>query len=128
MKSAVTKGKSTTMRLSRALGRLSLAVLAVLCICMGTEARAQFDIGTITGTITDSSGAALANAAVTVTNTNTDMQTKVKADSNGAFVASALQFGRYVVSASAAGFTTANSAPLQLTVGATANVKLVLTV
>jgi hypothetical protein len=107
---------------------LGAAILVLLCLCLGTPARAQFDTGTITGTITDSSGAAIPNTQVTVVNSNTDAQTKVETDSSGNFVVSALPFGRYVVSAASKGFSTAETAPLQLTVGGTVNVKLQLAV
>jgi len=114
-----------THRIPRVLGA---GIMALLFVCLGTPAWAQFDTGTIAGSITDSSGAAIAKSTVTVTNTNTDVQTKVETDSNGNFVASALPFGRYVVSAAATGFSTASTNPVQLTVGATVNVKLALTV
>lgn len=120
--------KSISAISSRVRLALGAAFLVLLCVSLGMPARAQFDTGTITGTITDSSGAAIPHTEVTVTNTNTDAQTKVQTDNNGDFVASALPFGRYVVSAAATGFSAAATNPLQLTVGGTVNVKLALAV
>lgn len=128
MKLAGKEETSTLPIVSRVTTTLGAAFLMLLFVCLGTPARAQFDTGTISGTITDSSGAAIAHTQVTVTNTNTDAQTKVETDSNGNFVASALPFGRYVVSAGAKGFSTTETKALQLTVGATVNVNLALAV
>ncbi|MGH9642055.1 MAG: carboxypeptidase regulatory-like domain-containing protein, partial [Terriglobales bacterium] len=49
---------------------------------------AQFDTGTINGSVTDASGAVVANAAVTVKNTGTGIQKSFVTDQNGNFVAS----------------------------------------
>ena len=58
---------------------------------------AQFDTGTITGTVTDASGAVVAHAAITVTNVGTGIQKSFVTDQNGNFVASSLPYGTYVV-------------------------------
>ena len=45
-----------------------------LCVALfGATARAQYEDGSLTGTIHDATGAVVANAAVTVTNVNTDI-------------------------------------------------------
>ncbi len=105
-----------------------LMALGIICLVFSPPAIAQFDTGTITGTVTDSSGAVIPNTTVIVTNTGTGIQSTFETDSNGSFVASAQPFGRYVVSASGAGFSNASTAPLVLNVGATVNVKLTLAV
>ena len=46
------------------------AILAA--VLLGTPAFAQLDRGTITGNVTDSSGAAVPSAAVTIRNTGTN--------------------------------------------------------
>ena len=121
------QGASAALR-SRALRALGTGILTLMFVCLGTPARAQFDIGTITGSITDNTGAAIPAASVTVTNTNTGVQTHLQADGNGNFVASALPFGRYVVSATAAGFSQVSTNPVVLNVGSTVSVKLTLTI
>src|SRR5271165_1393411 len=83
------------------------AFLGIFCLLFSAPVMAQFDTGTITGTVTDSSDAVVPNATVTVTNTGTGIQTTLPTDSNGGFVASALPFGQYVVSATGAGFSKA---------------------
>jgi Carboxypeptidase regulatory-like domain/TonB dependent receptor len=90
-------------------------------------AHAQFDSGTITGRVTDPSGAAVAHATVTVTNVATSFQKVVKTDSGGDFTVSALPSGNYVVSAATSGFAEAKSQTIALNVGATVRVNLALT-
>ncbi len=109
-------------------GRSAAAVLGIICLLFSLPAFAQFDTGTINGTITDPSGAVVPNAAITVTNLNTSIRTTLQSNSSGSFVASALPFGRYVVSATASGFGPATTQPITLTVGATVQVNLVLNV
>src|SRR5512146_2810158 len=104
------------------------AVLSLFCFLFTLPLYAQFDTGTIAGTVTDPSGAVVANAAVTVTNTGTGITKTLHSDSNGDFVASALQFGNYIVSATASGFGESRSQQIALNVGATVHVKLTMAV
>jgi hypothetical protein len=104
------------------------AFLLFICILSVATAYAQFDTGTITGLVTDPTGAVVPGAKVTVTNTGTGIEKTYTSDSDGNFVASALPYGSYVVSASSSGFTATKSAPLALSVGATVKVKLAMTV
>ena len=87
------------------------AVLALVCIALTVlPISAHSDTGTIAGTITDPTGAVLVpQASVTVTNQGTSAQTSLQSSDSGNFVASALPFGNYVVSATASGFATATS-------------------
>ena len=87
-----------------------------------------FDTGTLGGLVTDPSGAVVLHATVTITNVGTGIQRTLQTDSGGSFVASALPFGSYFVSATASGFGTATSKPIVLNVGGTVQVNLGLTV
>jgi hypothetical protein len=91
-------------------------------------ASAQFDTGTISGLVTDATGAVIPHSSVTITNTGTGIQTTANTDSSGSFVASGLPFGHYVVSATATGFGKATAPVFVLNVGATVRVNLVLAV
>jgi hypothetical protein len=103
------------------------AVLALLLLCLFTlPLAAQFDTGTINGTVTDPSGAVVPQTKVTITNLGTSVQTTFKTDGNGTFVASGMPFGNYVVTAAASGFSEAKSQTIVLNVGATVRVKLAL--
>lgn len=106
-----------------------LVVLAILMLMFGAStAWAQFDTGTIAGSVTDPSGAVIPNATVTVTNTGTNVSKTVQTDNGGNFTASALPFGNYVVTSTASGFGQAKSQPITLNVGATVHVHLPMTV
>ena len=74
----------------------AIALLAVV-VFGALPMLAQFDTGTITGTVTDASGAVVSRAAITVTNVGTGIQKSFVTDQNGNFVASSLPFGTYVV-------------------------------
>jgi len=64
----------------------------------------QGNLGTITGTVTDPSGAAVPNAAVTSVNVATGISTKVESSSTGNYSIPLLQAGTYQVSVEAPGF------------------------
>ncbi len=105
----------------------AIALLAVV-VFGALPMFAQFDTGTITGTVTDASGAVVAGATVTVANVGTGIQKSFVTDQNGNFVASSLPNGRYVVATSASGFSESKSEPVVLNVGATVQVGLRLAV
>lgn len=87
-----------------------------------------FDTGTIAGVVTDPTGAVVPRAEVTITNIGKGIERNLKTDNSGSFVASALPFGNYTVSATATGFGKATSKPIVLNVGAQVQVNLSLTV
>ena len=69
--------------------KLRPLVVAVLLVFMGSVvASAQFDTGTISGSITDSSGAVIPHATVTVTNVGTSFKKTLQTDSGGNYTAS----------------------------------------
>ncbi len=80
-------------------------VAAIITLCSVRLAEAQTANGTITGTVTDESGAVVPNAAVTITNTLTGVVARtVQTNSSGVYVAEALPVGTYQVAVEAAGF------------------------
>lgn len=106
-----------------------LAVLVgALALLAAAPARAQRDLGTITGTVTDSSGAVLPNATITITENATGESTKLQASSNGDFTRPALLPGTYTVKAEAAGFRPAEQQNLEVTAGSRVGVSLTLEV
>lgn len=82
---------------------------ATLCVVLAfaTQANAQATTGSITGEVTDSTGAMIPNAVVTAT--NIDKGTEFRGQTNGAgeYIILNLTPGMYKVSASASGFETA---------------------
>jgi hypothetical protein len=105
----------------------AIALLAVV-VFGALPMLAQFDTGTITGTVTDTSGAIVPSAAITVTNVGTGLQKSFVTNQNGGFVASSLPYGTYVVATHATGFAESKSQPVLLSVGATVQVNLTLAV
>jgi hypothetical protein len=104
------------------------AALAAIVVFGTLPMFAQFDTGTITGTVTDASGALMPSAAITVTNVGTGIEKKLTTDQNGNFVASSLPYGTYVVAVQASGFAETKSQPVILNVGSTVKVNLTLAV
>jgi hypothetical protein len=99
----------------------SLALFACilgLCLMVSLPLRAQVTGATISGTITDASGAVIAGADVSVRNTATGIIRATTTDSAGFYTVPNLVPGSYEVKVSAKGFTTALQSNLTLAVGA----------
>ncbi|MGA7155215.1 MAG: carboxypeptidase regulatory-like domain-containing protein [Acidobacteriaceae bacterium] len=96
-------------------------------VVMGTAATgwAQSATGTIRGTVTDPDGALVPQAAVTVSSGSGSART-VKSDAAGAFAATQLVPGRYTLTVTASGFSTATVSDVMVYSGKTTgkNVKL----
>jgi hypothetical protein len=93
----------------------------------GATASAQSLTASITGRVTDESGAAVPGAAVVVTNadTNTNAWTGVS-DAAGAYHAPSLPVGRYDIGVSLTGFKNVTVKGVRLEVGQKANIPLTL--
>jgi hypothetical protein len=89
-------------------------LLAVLYL-MGTLAlHAQSNLGTIQGTVSDSTGAAVVDAQITVTNTGTNVAQQSRTNNQGIYVVPFVQPGNYSVTAAQTGFETANHTGITL--------------
>lgn len=102
----------------------ALAVVLLLSV----QAQAQVAGATITGTITDPSGAVIPNAEVSITNTATGISTSVSTNSAGSFFAPNLIPGPYQVTMRATGFQTEIQNNITLTVGGQQTLNVVLSV
>jgi hypothetical protein len=98
-----------------------LVVALVVALSCGV-ARAQFDNGSITGTLRDSSGAVLAGATVTIRNVATGVTTTLTTNQDGTYQALALIPGTYSVEASAQGFGTSRNSSVDVHVKTSAQV------
>ena len=67
--------------------RRTLLLFGLLIALSGVLARAQYEDGSLIGSIHDASGAAVANAAVTITNTSTGIATRINANAVGDYEA-----------------------------------------
>ena len=81
--------------------RLALASIVVFLCPLLSHAQG---LGSIVGTLTDSSGAAIVSAKVTATQTTTGLSREAVSNSNGYFVLSSLSPTDYVLTIEAAGF------------------------
>jgi hypothetical protein len=92
-----------------------------------TLATAQNDRGSITGKVTDPSGAVVAGASVKVINTGTGSTFDATTDADGRYATpEILQVGTYRVEASHSGFKTAVSGDLDLRIGDVREVNLTM--
>lgn len=80
-----------------------LIVMAV--VVLGAQALAQNVMGSISGTVTDSSGAAIAGATITLLNTDrNEVVRTITTNGSGYYTATTLPLGGYKVTVSASGF------------------------
>src|SRR6266403_257730 len=82
--------------------------------------------GTLQGTVTDSSGAVIPNAKITLRNTLTNQTRTVETNDQGFFRAEQLAVGTYEMRAAQPGFAPYEHAPLQLSLGQTVYLAIVL--
>jgi Carboxypeptidase regulatory-like domain/TonB dependent receptor-like, beta-barrel len=82
--------------------------------------------GTISGSVTDQSGAVVPGATVKVTNVSTNVATTLTTNNAGVYSATSLNPGVYNVQAEAKGFKVATVSGVTLEVGANSKVDLVL--
>src|SRR6476659_2612110 len=94
--------------------RLRVACLVLFC---ASAALAQRDLGTITGTVTDSTGGVVADAKVVITERETGQVYETTTNANGEFTRPALKPSTYVISVSAPGFKTAQQRDILLNAG-----------
>jgi hypothetical protein len=95
------------MRISILNRKLTLVVLAFLLgLTLPRTTLCQVDAGSISGTITDSSGAAISGAKVKLTNEDTGIVLTTDSTSSGDYTFAPVKIGRYSVSAEFAGFQT----------------------
>ena len=97
-------------RLNSALFSMSLKQILTMVILLGSllvgTTLAQVLYGTLTGNVTDPSGAAVASARVTAVNINTGVTNEATVNEDGVYRFQALQAGTYKVSIAALNFAT----------------------
>jgi len=103
-------------------------VVVVLLFCGALTSRAQVTTGTISGTVTDSTGAVLPGTNIVIQNEDTGISRTVTTDSAGRYLAPSLTLGNYRVTATLQGFQSEVRTGIVLTVGREAVVDLKLTV
>jgi len=110
-------------RIWKGIASLFLLLLAGAPVAVWAQGEAS-----ITGTVTDATGAIIAGAAVKVKNVETGALRALVTDSVGRYDAPSLAVGKYEVSAEEAGFRTEVKTGITLAIGQRAEVNLMLVV
>lgn len=113
------------MRLTKSPGYVA-TVLALLLSSVSLNA--QLDRGQISGFVKDPSGAAVVGAAVTIHNEASRLDTRVKSNESGFYVAADLVSGTYTVEIEATGFKKVTETRVKLDAASAATVNVALTV
>src|SRR6185503_10966205 len=105
-----------------------VAVLFASLIALAPRALAQSQATTvlIEGTVSDASGGRMPGATVTLVNTGTNFTRDLVTDSDGRFRGLLLPLGTYRLTVTMAGFSTYTQEGIELVVGQTANIPIVL--
>jgi Carboxypeptidase regulatory-like domain len=104
------------------------SIVFLFYICIPQRAAAQVSGATLSGTVTDSSGASIPNAQVAIQDLATGITRTVTTDSDGFYTAPNLLPDAYRVSVTANGFSTLEQSGITLTVGSqqVLNIKMVV--
>ncbi len=105
--------------------RVALAALTLVAAAP-RPADAQFDRGTVSGTVTDQQGGVVPGANVTVTNLATQQSRTTVTDGSGFFTLPLLEPSRYEISAELDGFKKVTRQNVQLDAGASVRVDFAL--
>ena len=104
-------------------------MMMILTLSFSTmSAFAQYDNGSLVGTIKDPSGAPIPNATVTITSEATAIVTTVKTNGAGDYEVPTLKVGAYDISATAQGFASTQATNVAISVGGRARIDLSLKV
>jgi hypothetical protein len=103
-------------------------VLFVPLFALPIYSPAQVVSGTISGTVTDPSGAVISDAYVVIHNDDIGVQRALTTSATGTFTAPAIPIGSYTISVDATGFGIYKRTGITLTVGQTLNLTLSLKV
>lgn len=107
-RSISTKTTVTTYLLARMKRVGFIAALVAVMVFTSMVGRAQNTTSSLTGTVTDTSGAVVVGADVTIANTATGVNYKAKTDERGIYRATQLPPGSYTMQVASSGFETQN--------------------
>ncbi|MFP5226656.1 MAG: TonB-dependent receptor domain-containing protein [Acidobacteriota bacterium] len=109
----------------------ALNFIIITCCCLllpGRAAFAQVDEGSITGTVTDSTGAVVPNAQVTLLNTDQGITVQTHTGDGGSYTFSPVRAGHYTITVAAQGFSKTTQSNLTVNVGTPLTVNIALKV
>ena len=102
------------MRIQSRFVTAALCLLAVVALLHPSSAMAQTGAASLTGIVTDQSGATVPGATVTATNQATNVTYTAVSNQAGNYTVTSLPVGTYVVKAELSSFKTAATKPIQL--------------
>jgi Carboxypeptidase regulatory-like domain/TonB dependent receptor/TonB-dependent Receptor Plug Domain len=106
-----------------------ILLAAIVCVFLGpVAAHAQFENGSIVGTVRDGSGAVVSGATVMVTNIGTGLASTRTTNDSGDYEVPELRVGQYNVEVSKAGFAEARATDISVSVAAKQRIDLTLKV
>jgi hypothetical protein len=108
--------------------RAILMMVAMVVLAGAAFAQSQATTGVIEGTVSDSSGARLPGATITLINTGTNFTRELVTDGDGRFRGLLLPLGTYRLTVALQGFSNYEQDGIELVVGQTANIPIVLQV
>jgi hypothetical protein len=112
--------------MKQTLRHFSQILLALVFVFTGSVAHAQYEDGSLVGTIHDSTGAVIPGAQVSATNTGTGTVSKATSNGAGDYEFPSLRVGIYTVKAEASGFSSAVAEQINLTVAGRVRIDLSL--
>ncbi|HEX4486175.1 MAG TPA: TonB-dependent receptor [Terriglobales bacterium] len=101
-------------------------VLALVIALSAMPLVAQIDTGSVTGTVSDPSGAVVSGAKVTLTNQDTSATLSVTTSSDGLYNFTPVRIGNYTLTATAQGFQTTSQKNITVNVGSAVLVNMAL--
>lgn len=117
-------GSSSNLRFKGQLIRLFVALTVALALPVSLWG--QVDAGSLTGTVTDSSGAAIPGGTVTLTNTGSGVSNSVTTSPAGIYLFEALKAGSYTLKVADSGFKTYSSTGVEIHVQQRATIDVAL--
>jgi hypothetical protein len=101
-------------------------ILALILLAVAVPALAQVGEGSLTGRITDPSGAVISGATVRALNVGTNVTTETTANNDGYYEFALLPTGKYTISFEKTGFKRAATGEIDLHAGTTPRIDLVM--
>src|SRR5688572_25148660 len=102
--------------------------LVLLSLGLAVEGSAQVNTASLTGLVTDPTGAVVSNASVTVKNKATTVESSTNSDASGYYTFASLPVGAYTLQVERQGFKKAVQENVNLEVGQKARIDLALEV
>src|SRR5262245_40727670 len=102
----------------------SVRIVLSLCVLAAAASAQQALTGTITGTVTDATGAGVPDAQVAARNVNTGLERTTSSGELGIYTLTLLPVGEYEVTAKKTGFSDLKVGPVRVGVGQSVTVEL----